>query len=179
MLNKIAAEIRRCRKCRLYKTRTHAVPGEGSSKAKVLFVGEAPGKEEDTFGKPFVGRAGKVLDKLLKSAGLSRRQVFITSVLKCRPPGNRAPRADEIYQCQTYLQRQIAEINPKIICPLGGVALKVLLGETSIQKLHGHVIRFGGNVFIPMFHPAAVFYGKKRSILEKDFLILKKALKWV
>lgn len=177
-LDSIAAKVRRCRSCRLSKSRTKAVPGEGS-KAGIMLVGEAPGKDEDASGRPFVGRAGKVLDRLLKGIGLSRRQVFITSVIKCRPPKNRVPTAEEIYQCHPYLEEQIAAINPKIICPLGGVALKVLLGETSVEKARGRIIRFGGRVFIPMYHPAAVLYGKKKQLLEKDFQVLKRALQWV
>jgi DNA polymerase len=170
MLEKIAREIRNCRKCELWKTRRNAVPGEGSEKAQVMFIGEAPGKIEDETGRPFAGRAGKILDEWLSFLGLTRKEVFITSVLKCRPPGNREPRKIEIRACKGYLLRQIEVINPKLIVLLGSVAVDTFLGEKSIKN-HGKLLE--GKYFI-LFHPAAVLYNPRfKEIVRKDLEELK------
>lgn len=137
-LEKIADEVNRCRKCPLGSLRTNAVPGEGNPKARILFVGEGPGADEDAQGRPFVGRAGKLLDKIITACGLKRSEVFIGNILKCRPPGNRDPRAEEIINCFPYLQRQIEIINPEIIVALGAPAARTLLNTNkSIGQLRG------------------------------------------
>jgi uracil-DNA glycosylase family 4 len=137
-LEKMAEEVRQCRKCDLGSLRTNAVPGEGNSNARIMFVGEAPGADEDAQGRPFVGRAGQLLDKVIGACGLKRGDVFIGNILKCRPPENRDPRADEIISCLPYLQRQIEVINPEIIVALGAHAARTLLNSAkSIGELRG------------------------------------------
>lgn len=137
-LEKIADEVRQCRKCSLGSLRTNAVPGEGNANARIMFVGEAPGADEDRQGRPFVGRAGQLLDKVIAAMGLNRSDVFIGNILKCRPPENRDPRADEIICCLPYLQKQIETINPEILVALGAHAAKTLLNTTkSIGELRG------------------------------------------
>ncbi len=137
-LKKIADEVSQCRKCPLGSLRTNTVPGEGNPNARILFVGEGPGADEDAQGRPFVGRAGKLLDKVIAACGLKRSDVFIANILKCRPPGNRDPRAEEIINCFPYLQRQIEIINPEIIVALGAPAARTLLNTNkSIGQLRG------------------------------------------
>jgi len=137
-LEKIAEEVHQCRKCSLGSLRTNAVPGEGNPNARIMFVGEGPGADEDAQGRPFVGRAGQLLDKVISAMGLKRSEVFIGNILKCRPPENRDPRADEIISCLPYLQRQIEIINPEIIVALGAHAARTLLNTTkSIGQLRG------------------------------------------
>jgi uracil-DNA glycosylase family 4 len=137
-LEKLADEVRQCRKCNLGSQRTNAVPGEGNTKARILFVGEGPGADEDALGRPFVGRAGQLLDKIITACGLKRSEVFIANIVKCRPPENREPRADEIINCFPYLQRQIEIINPEIIVALGAPAARTLLNTNkSIGQLRG------------------------------------------
>jgi uracil-DNA glycosylase family 4 len=161
-LNSIAEEIVVCTRCDLHKSRRRAVPGEGSGKAKIMLVGEAPGKEEDALGKPFVGRSGKVLNDILEKAGLKREELFITSVVKCRPPQNRTPRKKEMNVCvQAHLRRQIEVISPKIICLLGGVAAKALLGKERVSEVRGKFFLRGPEILFPTYHPAAA--GRKRS----------------
>ena len=137
-LEKIAEEVRKCCKCPLGSSRTHAVPGEGNPNARIMFVGEAPGADEDAQGRPFVGRAGQLLDKIIEACGLKRQDVFIGNVLKCRPPENRDPRAEEIIACLPYLQRQIEIIQPEVIVALGAHAARTLLNTAeSIGQLRG------------------------------------------
>lgn len=137
-LGKIAEEVSRCRKCDLGSLRTNAVPGEGNPKARILFVGEGPGADEDAQGRPFVGRAGQLLNKIIAACGLKRSDVFIANIVKCRPPENREPRADEIINCFPYLQRQIEIINPEVIVALGAPAARTLLNTNkSIGQLRG------------------------------------------
>jgi uracil-DNA glycosylase family 4 len=137
-LEKIAEEVHRCRQCGLGSLRTNAVPGEGPADARILFVGEAPGADEDAQGRPFVGRAGQLLDKVIEACGLKRSEVFIANILKCRPPENRDPRAEEIISCYPYLQRQIEIIEPEIIVALGAPAARTLLNTNkSIGQLRG------------------------------------------
>jgi uracil-DNA glycosylase family 4 len=139
-LDAIAAEVRRCRKCELLSQRTNAVPGEGNPRTRILFVGEAPGADEDAQGRPFVGRAGQLLDKIIEACGLKRQDVFIGNILKCRPPENRDPRPDEIIHCLPYLQRQIEVLNPEIIVALGAHAARTLLNTNRpIGQLRGEV----------------------------------------
>jgi DNA polymerase len=175
-LYKLAEEVRRCTACPLWKGRTLAVPGEGNFRAKIMFIGEAPGAEEDRQGRPFVGRAGKLLDQMLKVAGLSREEVFITSCVKCRPPGNRNPRAGELKACKKWLDKQIDIIKPALIVVLGRVAMKNLLGEVKIKENNGKVVERKGQKYFVTYHPAAGirFPRKIGGLLEKDFKKLKK-----
>ena len=137
-LEKIADQVRQCCECGLGSERTNSVPGEGNPDARIMFVGEAPGADEDAQGRPFVGRAGQLLDKIIAACGLKRSDVFIGNILKCRPPGNRDPRADEIISCLPYLQRQIEIIEPEILVALGAHAARTLLNSTkSIGQLRG------------------------------------------
>ncbi|MEB3825350.1 MAG: uracil-DNA glycosylase [Desulfurococcales archaeon] len=175
----IEEEIRRCRKCPLHESRTNPVPGEGSLNAEIMFVGEAPGKNEDIQGRPFVGKAGELLNELLTLIGLKRSDVYITNVVKCRPPRNRDPRPEEVKACLPYLRRQIRIIKPKIIVCLGRFAGSTLFELAGLKwegmyRSHGRVYEAnieGLNVYlVATFHPASAFYKKEvRSILERDF----------
>jgi DNA polymerase len=168
-LEKVATEVRGCPQCKLARTRKDAVPGEGQLSAKIMFVGEAPGRSEDEKGTPFAGAAGKILDNLLQKAGIDRSQVFITNVVKCRPPGNRVPENDEVSACRPYLDRQIALVGPKIICILGRTAYSSLLGGTSITANRGKIIEKAGQKYFLTIHPAAAIYRKSLiSVLESD-----------
>jgi uracil-DNA glycosylase family 4 len=160
----------KCMRCKLAKGRHHVVFGEGNPDADLVFVGEAPGAEEDAQGRPFVGRAGKLLDQMMSEAGLKREDVFICNVIKCRPPGNRDPEADEIAECEPYLIAQIELIQPKVIVTLGRFAAHTLLKvETPIGKLRGHVHLYHGIKLIPTIHPAAVLRNiNYRADVEKD-----------
>jgi uracil-DNA glycosylase family 4 len=160
-LEGLVAEVRQCRKCDLGSLRTNAVPGEGSPKARIMFIGEAPGADEDAQGRPFVGRAGQLLDKIIVACGLKREEVFIGNILKCRPPENRDPRPEEIIHCLPYLQRQIEIIDPEIIVALGGHAAKTLLNTVkSIGQLRGQFHEYYAGIGRPpiklmaTFHPA-------------------------
>jgi DNA polymerase len=156
LLNDLADEIRVCPKCRLSETRTHAVPGEGNATARIMFVGEGPGEQEDLSGRPFVGRSGKLLTSELEKIGISRDDVFITNIVKCRPPGNRVPLADEIEACHDWLMAQIALIEPKFIVPVGGPSLQTLVSkDLRIMKSRATVFRKDGILFIPILHPSA------------------------
>lgn len=178
ILDELAAEIRVCPKCRLAETRTKAVPGEGSPTARIMFVGEGPGENEDKQGRPFVGAAGQLLNTLLREAGIDREDVFITNIVKCRPPQNRVPLADEIEACNDYLMAQIAVIEPKIICPLGSPSLKTLLGpDLKITQAHCKVFRKSGILFIPLYHPAAALHrAELMSTLKADIQVLKELI---
>jgi len=175
IIAEIAGEVRQCTKCRLSETRTNAVPGEGSITARLMFVGEGPGQREDESGRPFVGQAGKLLNLLLEQAGIPREDVFITNIVKCRPPQNRVPLADEVIACNDYLMAQIASIEPKFICPLGGAALNTLLGpDLKISQVRCQVFRKSGILYVPLYHPAAALHrGALRETLFNDILKLK------
>lgn len=160
-LKEIACDIRKCRKCELESTRTKAVPGEGNLNASIVFVGEAPGADEDAQGRPFVGRAGQLLGKIIEAMGLKREEVFICNILKCRPPGNRDPKPDEIIKCLPYLQKQIELINPEIIIALGAHAAKTLLKtKKPIGQLRGRFHEYYISdesepiKLMPTYHPA-------------------------
>lgn len=178
LLRRVAEEVRRCRRCPLTETRRNPVPGEGPASAEIMFIGEAPGYYEDLSGRPFVGQAGNLLTKLLKSIGLRRENVFITNVVKCRPPGNRPPRLSEAEACRGFLKRQMEIVRPKIICLLGNSALNALLGERerlSIGRLHGKPIKRDGVMYLPMYHPAAALYDKGlEEVLRRDMEELKR-----
>jgi DNA polymerase len=169
-LEELHQRIASCPDCDLCRTRTRAVPGEGPPNAEVLFVGEAPGFYEDQQGRPFVGPAGRFLDELIASAGLRRDQVFITNVVKCRPPNNRDPLPGEVDACRKYLQRQIELIQPKIIVSLGRYSLAWFSPRDAISKVHGQAKVRDGVYFMPMYHPAAALHaGNMRKVIEEDF----------
>src|SRR5438552_17931478 len=171
----LAAEASACTSCRLAQTRTQVVFGVGNPEAELMFVGEAPGFHEDKQGFPFVGQAGKLLDKLLAGIGLTRADVYVANVLKCRPPGNRDPQPDEIEQCEGYLFRQIEAIEPKLVATLGNFATKLLSGKPlGITRVHGQEqeVTLGGRhvLLYPLYHPAAALYTPAMlNVLEEDF----------
>jgi DNA polymerase len=189
-MEKIAGEVRVCVKCPLWKGRRKAVPGEGDIATSIMFVGEAPGYWEDTKGSPFVGAAGRILNRLMTKSGLSRDHVYITNVVKCRPLGNRAPKTDEIKTCtKLYLDRQIAIIQPKIIVTLGSHSTVYVLSKTGLEnEAMKSITQLRGKVYptksldlpvsvIPMYHPAAILHNPKyNDALENDFKLLKTQL---
>ena len=151
----LADAVRRCRRCPLYRTRTHAVISDGSPHARLVFVGEAPGRDEDLKGLPFVGAAGQLLTKMIEAMGLRRESVYICNVLKDRPPANRTPLPEEVEACLPFLEEQLAIIRPRVICTLGAVAARALLGpHVAITKISGEVREYRGITLIPTFHPA-------------------------
>lgn len=178
-LDEIRAQVQACHRCPLADGRTQTVFGDGNPQARVLIVGEAPGKNEDLQGIPFVGAAGKYLNELLSIAGLAREDVFIANVLKCRPPGNRDPRPEEIEVCTPYLREQTRTIDPEFIVTLGNFATKFILKtEVGITRLHGRLQKAGRFKVFPIFHPAAALYdGSKRVALENDFATLGELLR--
>ncbi|MBU1137145.1 uracil-DNA glycosylase [Patescibacteria group bacterium] len=177
-----------CQKCPLYQTRTLPVIGQGSHDAKIVFVGEAPGQNEDKTGRPFCGQAGGILDELLASIGQPRENVYICNILKCRPPQNRNPLENEIKACTPYLEGQIEAIKPKVIAALGNYSMAFILKKygledkiEGISKIHGKVFKvgesFGEIRIIPLYHPAvAVYNANMKETLKKDFLIIKNFL---
>lgn len=169
-LEQIAAEVRGCRACRLCETATKGVPGEGPPDAKLLFIGEAPGFNEDRQGRPFVGAAGQFLEELLALAGLRRRDVFIANVVKHRPPNNRDPEPDEIAACAPYLERQIDAIGPRVIVTLGRFSMARWFPNERIMRIHGQARWFGDRLVVPMLHPAAALHQpQNRPLIEADF----------
>lgn len=175
LMRMLESEILECKKCPLHLKRTNAVPGTGNYNAKLMIIGEGPGRDEDIQGKPFVGKAGKLLTQLLSEIGISREEVYITNVVKCRPPDNRVPEESEIEACRDYLRRQIEIINPKIILLLGSTALKAVIGEKSITKVRGEEIEIDGIIYLPTFHPAAVLRDESNKLpqIREDFRKLK------
>lgn len=156
-LEDLHAEILRCKKCPLHLGRRNAVPGKGPAGADILFIGEGPGEMEDIQGEPFVGKAGQLLTKMISAIQLKREEVFITNVVKCRPPGNRAPLPEEVKACFPYLAAQIELVDPLIICCLGGPAAGTILGtDSGITKLRGTIHLYRNRAVIPTYHPAAV-----------------------
>ncbi len=182
-LEDVEKRIASCRKCDLWKLRTNPVPGAGNPKADLMFVGEAPGYWEDQKGLPFVGRAGKLLDELLESIGLRRDEVYITNIVKCRPPGNRDPTDAEIKACSPYLDAQIDIIRPKVIAPLGRHSMRYILMKFGfkpepISRIHGKIFEartlMGRIRIVPLYHPAAALYNPGlRETLFEDFRKLK------
>jgi len=169
-LKRISGEIKRCKKCILWKTRKNAVPGEGPSDARIIAIGQAPGANEDMTGRPFIGRAGKLLTQLLESAGVDRNKIFITSPVKCFPPKNRKPTKEEISFCLPYLKRQIKAINPQKIILLGNIALKLFFPEKKMKDFRGKWITQDKIKYFVSYHPAAgIRFQKFKKILEKDF----------
>jgi uracil-DNA glycosylase len=174
-LEKLSLKVQVCTLCKLSRTRNNSVAGEGSSSPKVMFVGEAPGNREDSEGRPFVGYAGRILDSALNKAGIKRSEIFITNVVKCRPPNNRRPQKDEILACRRYLDKQISLLSPKIICILGSTAYRSILGGKSIIADRGKIVKKEGKKFFMTVHPASVRYNKiLYSALENDMLTLAK-----
>lgn len=171
----VAEEVRGCRLCPLWRSRRNAVPGEGNPKAEVMFVGEGPGEEEDLQGRPFVGRSGKLLTEALEKAGWRREEVFITNVVKCRPPVNREPEPEESSVCVShYLRRQIDAVNPRLIVLLGAVAVRTLLGVASVTAVRGKAYEKMGRRFFCTFHPAAALYNPgNRDVFFADILRAK------
>lgn len=177
MLTHIAEMTAGCTRCDLQYSRRLAVPGEGPVNARILLIGEGPGFHENVQGRPFVGQAGKLLDELLESAGLSRADVFITNVVKCRPPGNRDPLPAEVAACSEYLDCQIEAINPQIIITLGRYSMGKYLPNAKISAVHGQSIWVRGRLIVPMYHPAAALHMPSlRPELERDFARLPEYL---
>src|SRR3979411_2391480 len=171
-LEAIGADVRVCRMCKLCERRTVAVPGEGSPEAEILFIGEGPGFNEDQQGRPFVGAAGQLLTEMLRGIGLRREDVFITNVVRCRPPGNRDPLPDELAACDAYTQRQIAVLDPKLIVTLGRYSMARFVGTGPMRELHGRTREWNGITCLAMYHPAAILRTPTVEMLriyEEDF----------
>lgn len=162
--------ISRCPDCDLCQTRTQTVPGEGPEDARIMFIGEAPGFNEDRTGRPFVGAAGKFLDQLLALAGLSRQTVYIGNIIKCRPANNRDPQPSEIEACGKWIDRQIELIKPDVIVTLGRYSMNKFIPGAVISRIHGDPRVVNGTTIVPMFHPAAALHQERyRSLIEADF----------
>ena len=175
-LESIQSAVSACVRCGLAKTRTHTVFGEGASRARLVFVGEGPGYEEDKQGRVFVGAAGQLLTKIIQAMGLTRAEVYICNIIKCRPPGNRNPAPGEIEACLPFLEQQLKAIQPEYICALGAVAAHTLLKtETPISRLRGRLHRFGKISLVPTFHPAYLLRNpdKKRDVWEDIQLLMQ------
>ena len=171
VLKQVSEEVSTCTKCELHHSRKKAVPGEGPANSDIMFIGEGPGFHENEQGRPFVGAAGKFLEELLSDIGLSRQEVFISNVVKCRPPGNRDPQPDEVDICTSaYLDRQIAAINPKVIVTLGRFSMNLLMPNSKISQVHGQAVTIQGRLVVPMYHPAAALHqGSLRPVIKQDF----------
>ena len=177
-LQEIKQQVIECTKCELSKTRNNSVAGKGNFKSDVIFVGEAPGKNEDLKGEPFIGIAGKKLSIALKSAGITREEVYITNIVKCRPPNNRVPTTNERETCKDYLKKEIEIIKPKIICILGNTAFGSLLDGKEITKYRGKIVRKDNQLYFLTVHPAATIYNQKlidvlKNDIEKLFKLIK------
>ncbi|MCX8007521.1 MAG: uracil-DNA glycosylase [Coriobacteriia bacterium] len=177
-LEELRSYIGDCQRCPLARTRTNLVFGVGSPRARLMFIGEAPGRNEDLQGEPFVGAAGKLLDELLASIGLDRSEVYIANVLKCRPPGNRDPLPEEMEQCTPFLEQQVRLVDPEVIATLGNFATRhVLKTQAGITRLRGRLFRSAGRKVVPIYHPAAALYDRtKQDVLFEDFQRLKAVL---
>jgi DNA polymerase len=176
-LTELYEQIATCQRCELAQGRTNTVPGEGPEDAEIMFIGEAPGFHEDRQGRPFVGAAGSFLEELLASIGLTREDVYICNVIKCRPPGNRDPLSDEIAACKPYLDKQIELIQPKLIVTLGRFSMARYFPNAKITRIHGQPKRIGSRIYYPMFHPAAALHQPKwRSVVKADMLKIPQIL---
>ena len=170
-LASLYAQVTQCQQCILGQGRTNAVPGEGPADATIMFIGEGPGFHEDRLGRPFVGAAGKFLEELLEEIDMSRSEVYITNVVKCRPPGNRDPKPEEILACKAYLDRQMELIRPRLVVTLGRFSMQRYFPGASISRIHGQPKRMGNVIYYPMFHPAAALHQPRwRSVVEEDML---------
>ena len=178
-LEKLAKQIKVCTRCELHRSRTEAVPGEGPTHTEIMLIGEGPGATEDKKGRPFVGASGRFLDQLLEQAGVTRADVWITNVVKCRPPGNRDPLADEVEICTSnYLQHQIEIVDPRIIVTLGRHSMGLFFKGAKITQIHGQMRKVSDRFVIPMFHPAAALHQQSlRSTIMTDFAGLPELLK--
>lgn len=180
-LEQLRIEAESCTRCRLAETRTNVVFGVGRPDSRLMFVGEAPGRDEDLQGEPFVGRAGQLLNRLLDEVGIPRDTVYIANVLKCRPPGNRDPQQDEIDMCKGYLRQQIRLIRPRVVVTLGNFSTKLLLNTTTgITRLRGNAYPWWlGATLVPTFHPAFALRNGERAIdtMRQDFVVMREALK--
>ena len=166
----IADLVSSCKKCELYHSRNKGVPGEGPSDAEIMFIGEGPGFHENMQGRPFVGAAGDLLVELLGEIGIKREQVFITNVVKCRPPGNRDPLPEELKACSPYLDKQLKVINPKVIVTLGRYSMARFMPNAKISEVHGQPIKVNELLVVPFFHPAAALHRPSlRPVVEEDF----------
>ncbi|MCK4764215.1 MAG: uracil-DNA glycosylase [Candidatus Aminicenantes bacterium] len=167
-LKEVSSEIHKCTKCPLHQKKKNYVPGEGSPEPDIMFIGEGPGETEDNFGRPFVGNAGQLLDKIIEKMGYSRETVFIGNIVKCRPPGNRDPEPGEVAACKPYLEKQVAILKPRVIVCLGRVALNNLLGqELSITNERGKLFYFNDIPVIPTYHPAYILRQKTKEAASK------------
>jgi uracil-DNA glycosylase len=176
-MNALRSQVISCTLCHLSKSRINSVPGMGDCKAEIMFIGEAPGRNEDLHGEPFVGNAGKILSEALEYAGLSRDNVFITNVVKCRPPNNRIPTEDEKNSCHQYLSKELDIIKPKIICILGNTAYGSILGGSSITKNRGKIINKNDQLYFLTIHPAAAIYNPiLKQVLKDDIKTLVEIL---
>lgn len=172
-LTELNARIVKCTACPLHEQRKYAVPGEGPVPSQVMFIGEGPGFYENESGRPFVGRAGKLLADMLARIGLAREDVFITNVVKCRPPNNRDPEQSEIDACRGYLEQQIALINPRVIVTLGRFSMARYFADAKISQIHGQPKQVNNRLIVPMFHPAAALRQPRfMTMFEQDFLKL-------
>ncbi len=170
ILNEVARQTAVCTRCMLQHSRKNAVPGSGNPQAEIMFIGEGPGFHENEQGLPFVGAAGQFLDELLADAGLKREDVFITNVVKCRPPGNRDPQVEELEACKPYLERQISAINPDVIVTLGRFSMGHFINNGKISGIHGKPFWSNGRMIIPMYHPAAALHQPSlREVVKQDF----------
>ncbi|MDE1829699.1 MAG: uracil-DNA glycosylase [Thaumarchaeota archaeon] len=172
-LDSVRRSVISCTRCDLSKTRTNAVPGSGNAQTDVIFIGEAPGRNEDLQGEPFVGTAGKILSEALEYAGFVRKDIYITNIVKCRPPNNRRPNKQEIDTCSIYLQKELEIIRPKIICILGNTAYGSLLDGSAITKNRGKVIKRNNHLYFVTVHPAAIIYNPAlRQVIKDDLKTL-------
>jgi DNA polymerase len=161
-------QIQQCRQCRLHESKTHYVPGEGSNRPDIIFIGEGPGQTEDQFGRPFIGNAGQLLDRIIEKMGYRREDVFIGNVVKCRPPNNREPLADEVQACLPFLRRQIELLAPKVIVCLGRVALNNLLGTShTMGRIRGQQLSYGGVPVIATYHPSYILHKKEKDEISQ------------
>ena len=178
ILTQVAEEVSDCTKCELHHSRKNAVPGEGPVDSDIMFIGEGPGFHENEQGRPFVGAAGKFLEELLSDIGLSREEVFISNVVKCRPPGNRDPLPVEVKTCTSnFLDRQITAINPKVIVTLGRFSMNLLIPNSKIGQVHGQAMKIHGRLVVPMYHPAAALHqGSLRPVIKQDFAQLPRLI---
>ena len=175
--DELITECKGCTRCKLRQNAIQVVPGAGDSKAEIMFIGEAPGKQEDIQGIPFVGASGKFLNEMLSSIGLNRDNIYIANMVKCRPPENRDPDAEELLACSDWLSEQLRLINPKVVVTLGRFGMARFFGDKKISQIHGKVTIEGDKAYIALYHPAVALYnGSMRDVLSRDFKIIKKVL---
>ncbi|MBS1249360.1 MAG: Type-4 uracil-DNA glycosylase [Chloroflexi bacterium] len=178
ILTSIAEEVSICEECKLHHYREKGVPGEGPPNAEIVFIGEGPGFHENVQGRPFVGAAGEFLEELLETIDMRREDVFITNVVKCRPPGNRDPEPEELKACRGYLDRQLEAINPKVVVTLGRFSMARYIPGAKISQIHGRARRVNGLLVVPFYHPAAALHRPSlRSTVERDFAQLPELIK--